>query len=171
MCRNITLDLQRQTYGNVSQSASPPLAAPREVFTEMDKFPHLRRPHAHRLEPRPIVGAEAQMMRSATSLSENLNLGFSAGPMQPPGFSERNLACLRQSGRRPRKARVKLFLDVPPRESRCSDPKFVAALFRRYRVKSNCMAYIIGGSVCPTRRDYLPPTQDIRSGNNLAPHR
>ncbi|KAJ6525079.1 hypothetical protein DFH09DRAFT_1250788 [Mycena vulgaris] len=38
-------------------------------------------------------GAEAQTPRSAASLSENL--GFSTGPAQPPGLSERNLACLK----------------------------------------------------------------------------
>ncbi|KAJ6632164.1 hypothetical protein B0H10DRAFT_1976381 [Mycena sp. CBHHK59/15] len=38
-------------------------------------------------------GAEAQTPRSATSLSENL--GFMTGPTQPPGLSERNLACLK----------------------------------------------------------------------------
>ncbi|KAJ7123851.1 hypothetical protein C8R43DRAFT_1098976 [Mycena crocata] len=38
-------------------------------------------------------GAEVQTPRSAASLSENL--GFSAGPSQPPGLSERNLACLK----------------------------------------------------------------------------
>ncbi|KAJ7472175.1 hypothetical protein FB451DRAFT_1351838 [Mycena latifolia] len=38
-------------------------------------------------------GAEAQTPRTAASLSENL--GFSTGPAQPPGLSERNLACLK----------------------------------------------------------------------------
>ncbi|KAF7340848.1 Protein MON2 [Mycena sanguinolenta] len=38
-------------------------------------------------------GAELQTPRTATSLSENL--GFSTGPTQLPGLSERNLACLK----------------------------------------------------------------------------
>ncbi|KAK7039339.1 protein MON2 [Favolaschia claudopus] len=38
-------------------------------------------------------GSELQTPRSAASLSENL--GFSTGPAQPPGLSDRNLACLK----------------------------------------------------------------------------
>ncbi|KAJ7664366.1 hypothetical protein DFH06DRAFT_322458 [Mycena polygramma] len=67
------------------------LATPRDAFfTSLAKFAVPTRvvsslDHSY--------GIEAQTPRSAASLSENL--GFSTGPAQPPGLSERNLACLK----------------------------------------------------------------------------
>ncbi|KAJ7054837.1 hypothetical protein C8F01DRAFT_1161520 [Mycena amicta] len=52
-------------------------AVPTRVFSSLD--------HSH--------GAELQTPRSAASITENL--GFTTTPSQPPGLSERNLACLK----------------------------------------------------------------------------
>ncbi|KAK7044950.1 guanine nucleotide exchange factor in Golgi transport N-terminal-domain-containing protein [Favolaschia claudopus] len=67
------------------------LTTPRDAFfTSLSKFAVPTRVVS---SPDHSYSSDLQTPRSAASLSENL--GFSTGPAQPPGLSDRNLACLK----------------------------------------------------------------------------